>query len=157
MPATPSDLQGRSRGAESGAAEGRGTGVPARHLIRGERGEAAAEAELLRRGYAVVERNWRCRGGEIDLVCRQGATLVFVEVKTRDARGRQMPVEALSPTKKSRLLTAASRYLSEKNLWDRPCRFDLAAVTADGEGMSVRVERDVIQAASAAAGAWQPW
>lgn len=129
--------------------------MPARHLIRGERGEAAAEAELVRRGYAVVERNWRCRGGEIDLVCRQGETLVFVEVKTRDACGRQRPHEALSPVKKSRLVTAASRYLSEKNLWDHPCRFDLAAVTADGEGLFVRVERDVIQARTAAA--WQPW
>jgi len=131
--------------------------VPARHLIRGERGEAAAEAELIRRGYAVVERNWRCRGGEIDLVCRQGETLVFVEVKTRDALGRQRPCEALSPTKKSRLVTAASRYLSEKNLWDQPCRFDLAAVEASGEGFSVRVERDVIQARSTAGSSWQPW
>jgi len=131
--------------------------VPARHLIQGERGEAAAEAELVRRGYAVVERNWRCRDGEIDLVCRHGETLVFVEVKTRDALGRQKPIEALSPAKKSRLLTAASRYLSEKNLWDRPCRFDLAAVTADGEGLFVRVVSDVIQARASAGSAWQPW
>jgi putative endonuclease len=131
--------------------------VPARHLIRGERGEAAAEAELVRRGYAVVERNWRCRDGEIDLVCRQGETLVFVEVKTRDALGRQRPVEALSPTKKSRLLTAASRYLSEKNLWDNPCRFDLAAVEASGDGLRVRVVSDVIQARAKTAGSWQPW
>jgi putative endonuclease len=132
--------------------------VPAGHLIRGVRGEAAAEAELSKLGYAVLERNWRCKAGEIDLVCAHQGDLVFVEVKTRDERGRQRPFEALSRAKMTRLVAAASRYLSEKNLWEKPCRFDLAAVEADAAGFRVRVTRDVIDAGGLAGkSGWQPW
>lgn len=110
--------------------------MTAPHLRRGREGEAAAEAFLVAKGFVVLERNYRTRGGEVDLVCRDGDTVVFVEVKTRAAGGLTRPDEAVTPAKRGRLARAAMAYLSERGLWERPCRFDVVAVIARGEGLT---------------------
>ncbi len=103
----------------------------------GDLGEDAAARYLESRGFRVLERNWRFRQWELDLVCRDKDTLVFVEVKTRKAGAMASPADALTPKKKARLVKAASHYLSKKDLWDEPCRFDLAGVTDTGTSMEV--------------------
>ncbi|QGY39929.1 YraN family protein [Pseudodesulfovibrio cashew] len=105
---------------------------------RGEQGEEAAARFLKTRGFRVLERNWRYRQWELDLICRDRDTLVFVEVKTRAATTMGSPADGLGRRKRERLVKAASRYLSTKNLWDMPCRFDFVAVV-DREG-SLEVE-----------------
>ena len=76
---------------------------------RGDRGEAAVAAALERRGWAIVERQYRCRWGEIDLIVRSPeGTVCFVEVKTRSPRAIAAPREAVTPAKQRRLRDAAS-------------------------------------------------
>jgi putative endonuclease len=104
---------------------------------RGTLGEDAAARYLESRGLRVLDRNWRYRQWELDLVCRDGDTLVFVEVKTRNAGTLGTPADGLNRAKRARLVKAASRYLSAKGLWDEPCRFDLASVMDMGTSMDV--------------------
>ena len=85
-------LATRLKGLDPGAGDRR----PARHLQRGARGEKLARRHLRREGYKILYRNFRGRtGGEIDIVCRDGETLVFVEVKTRSSEDFGRPFETI--------------------------------------------------------------
>lgn len=110
---------------------------------RGRQGEELAAAALLRRGYVLVERNWRCTGGEIDLVMRQDGDLVFVEVRsTWDDAARAL--ESIGPAKAARLATLANAYLSAHALDGTPFRIDVAAVCR--RTGAVEVVRDAVVA-----------
>ncbi|HEV8614079.1 MAG TPA: YraN family protein [Methylomirabilota bacterium] len=100
----------------------------------GQAAEDAAAAHLRRAGLRVVERNVRFAAGEIDLVCRDGATWVFVEVKCRQARWGDAPSAAVSWHKQRRLTRLALLYLKWRRLGEVPCRFDVVAVTVAGDG-----------------------
>lgn len=105
---------------------------------RGGRGEAATErgrraeeraAEFLRSlGYQILARNYRWRGGEIDLIAREGNCLVFVEVKARSSRTYGLPEEAITPGKRQRLLRTARRYL-QQHPTELLVRFDVVALS----------------------------
>jgi len=94
----------------------------------GTRGETLAAQALERRGYEIVERNWRCQGGEIDLVARDGDVWVFVEVKLRGAGAFGTPEEAIDARKQARLLHAVQMYLAEHELDDAAVRIDVVAI-----------------------------
>jgi putative endonuclease len=100
---------------------------------RGRRGEDEAASALTRRGLTIVDRNVRSRLGEIDLIARDGQTLVFVEVKSRRGSGGDPPEAAVTPEKQRRLARLALGYLKMKRLGDVPCRFDVVAVTFDDQ------------------------
>ncbi len=106
----------------------------------GEHGERLAAEHLARAGYSIVERNWRCRLGELDIVAADATALVFCEVKTRVAGGRRGPagpLESIGPSKRRRL-----RLLAREWLRARTCnpprrsalRFDAIGVTLDRRG-----------------------
>jgi putative endonuclease len=95
-------------------------------------GENLAVRELTRRGYAVLARRYRTRHGEIDLVCRDGQTLVFVEVKARTSLDFGRAAEAVTPWKQHRVAAMAADYLARHHLIAVPCRFDV--VTVDDAG-----------------------
>jgi putative endonuclease len=97
----------------------------------GAQAEARAAEYLQRKGYRVVDRNWTCRGGEIDLVCSDGDTLVFVEVRSRASTSHGTPLETVVDGKRRRLIRAAEIYLHMKDLQDRACRFDVVALVGD--------------------------
>lgn len=99
----------------------------------GRRGEEEAALDLTRRGLAIVDRNVRSRLGEIDLVARDGQTVVFVEVKSRRGSGGDPPEAAVTREKRRRLTRLALGYLKMKRLGDVPCRFDVVAVTFDDQ------------------------
>ena len=101
-------------------------------------GENIACAELLQRGYAILERRYRSRYGEIDIVARDGDVTVFVEVKTRDGEEFGDGAEAVTPWKQRRVAKMAVDFLSRHRLHDRPCRFDVVAI--DVSGGTTRVE-----------------
>jgi len=82
----------------------------------------------------VVERNVRFALGELDLVCRDGDTLVFAEVKCRQARWGDAPAAAVSWRKQRRLVQLAQLYLKARGLGEVRCRFDVVAVTEGGDG-----------------------
>src|SRR5262245_10824150 len=97
-------------------------------IALGKAGEDLACTELTRRGYAVLARRYRTRYGEIDIVARDGPTIVFVEVKTRDGHDFGGGAEAVTPRKQRRLATMAMDFLARRRLDGHPCRFDVVTV-----------------------------
>ena len=94
--------------------------------------EGLAAKWLENHGYRIVERNYRCGQGEIDLIAEKDGYLVFVEVKYRSNRGYGSPCEAVDYRKQKRISNAAAFYLRRYGyLMDQPCRFDVAQVSAD--------------------------
>jgi putative endonuclease len=97
-------------------------------------GEDAVATWYEAAGYRVVDRNWRCRDGELDLVVMRGDTLAFCEVKTRSSTRFGAPVEAVTPTKQRRLRVLAARWLADHNTRRRELRFDVASVIRGADG-----------------------
>jgi putative endonuclease len=97
----------------------------------GKTGEDLACRELERRGYVIVARRYRRRGGELDIVARDGATLVFVEVKTRDGRAFGEAAEAVTPFKRRRIAQLALDYMMRHHISGCPCRFDVVSIHFD--------------------------
>ena len=93
----------------------------------GDRGENLAARHLQSRGYKIIARNYRCELGEIDIVARDGRTLVFVEVKTR-AYDDPAPEDQVNPAKMHQLTKAAKVFLSRYGTPQPPARFDVVAV-----------------------------
>lgn len=106
----------------------------------GQLGEAVAARFLERRGLRIVARNVRSRLGEIDLVARDGPTLVFVEVKTRAAGASDPPQAAVDARKQARLARVALGYLARHPHGAQPCRFDVVAITLAPSGSASRVD-----------------
>lgn len=134
--------------------------MPAGHVSLGRRGEDAAAAHLRRRGYTILDRNWRAGKAELDIVCERGGTVVFAEVKTRAAGHMAAPHDALTPAKRGHLSRAAAQWLSKHDAWERPCRFDLLAVVALDDGdLDVEHVENAFDLAPGAGGegGWQPW
>jgi putative endonuclease len=100
----------------------------ARHNLQGSAAEERALRHLQAQGLQLLERNFRSRCGEIDLIMRQGEALVFIEVRYRQSRNYGSPLETVTPTKQRRLINAASHYLQRRNL-DLPCRFDVVGIS----------------------------
>jgi len=97
------------------------------HNDVGREGEALAANFLQQKGYEIVDRNWRYGPKEIDIVARDGDTMVFVEVKTRSTLAFELPQEAVTKKKMKNLVEAADAYLIQHNI-DLESRFDIVAV-----------------------------
>jgi putative endonuclease len=100
----------------------------------GVRGERIAAAYLTDVGLRLLDRNWRCREGELDIVAREGAAIVFCEVKTRRGVGYGHPVEAVTPVKQRRLRLLAQRWLAAHEEHARDLRFDVVGVLVPRSG-----------------------
>jgi putative endonuclease len=102
----------------------------------GARAENLCAAMLRGAGLRVLERNWRCRHGEIDLIAEDGGTLVFAEVRMRRDRRFGGAGESVTAAKRSRIVAAARLYLAGRS--EPPCRFDVLLV--EGPGAAPRIE-----------------
>jgi putative endonuclease len=100
----------------------------------GKYGEAVAARSLVAAGMVLLDRNWRCELGEIDLVLRDGPVLVVCEVKTRSSTEFGTPLEAVGEVKAERLRRLAERWIEEHGLRPREVRIDLVGVLQDGHG-----------------------
>ncbi len=107
----------------------------------GRHGEDLACDELRRRGYVIVDRRFRTRCGEIDIIARDGDVLVFVEVKTRASRKFGSPFDSITWQKRQRLSRMAASYLFIKRLGRVSCRFDVVAVLEDRGARTVELIR----------------
>ena len=114
----------------------------------GSAAERAAADFLRTRGYHILEHNFRCRGGEIDLIALDGSTLVFIEVKLRRTLLRGAPIEAVTALKQARVQRAARSYLAFSGSVFPRIRFDVISVMRT----SARTEITHFKAAFAAAG-----
>ncbi len=108
----------------------------------GSRGEEEAARYLQGLGWRILERNYRCRIGELDLIAKdEGGTLVFVEVRSRAGNSHGLPEESITQRKQYKLRMLAQQYLlTRPKLADGPCRFDVIAVefTPNGEKKALR-------------------
>jgi putative endonuclease len=114
----------------------------ARRVV-GRSGEDAAAAWYEAAGYEVLDRNWRVREGELDLVVRRSGTIAFCEVKTRRGDAFGLPAEAVTRRKQQRLRLLAGRWLSEHGSAGSTLRFDVAEVKPSGRGWNVDVLTNV--------------
>jgi len=105
----------------------------------GRHGEDLAARHLATQGYEILERNWRCAAGELDMVARDGTCLAFVEVRTRRGQELGSPEESITPAKQARLVTLAESYL-QAHEWPGPWRIDVVAVEMDGRGRLQRLD-----------------
>lgn len=112
----------------------------------GRAGELVAERYLRRLGYVIVERNFECRLGEIDLIALDRGSLVFIEVKTRRSE-YESPFEAVGPRKQRQIARVATYYAAKKHLLDRPARFDVVGITWRGPRPQIELVRDAFRAA----------
>jgi putative endonuclease len=95
----------------------------------GSKGELLAEAFLKKQGYRIVERNFRCKFGEIDLIGFKKGVLSFIEVKTRSSDAFGQPIDSVDKAKQRRLVRLAKYYLYKKKANDAlPCRFDVVSI-----------------------------
>jgi putative endonuclease len=101
--------------------------MSARTVI-GSEGERAAAEFLEARGYRILDRNYRTRLGEIDLVAEEGRILVFVEVKVRLNDRFGGPAAAITSAKQARIARLAQQYVMSRRLGERPCRFDVVLI-----------------------------
>jgi putative endonuclease len=116
-------------------------------VARGQAYEEAAEAYLLKQGLQRVARNYRCRGGEIDLIMRDRDTLAFVEVRYRASGSLVSPLETITPAKQRRIVRTAMMYLqTHRDLASRPCRFDAVAIVGDGDAQRIDWIKDAFSA-----------
>ena len=115
----------------------------------GRFGEDVAAEYLERAGLRILQRNWRCREGELDIVARDGDALVFCEVKARSGTGFGAPVEAVTAAKARRLRVLAARWLTEQrgDAAGRGCstvRFDVVGVLRAYDGVTVQHLKGVL-------------
>ncbi len=106
----------------------------------GQWGENLAASHLEAQGYRIVERNWRCSLGEIDIVAQEGDVLVFAEVKTRQSQNFGTPEESITRRKSQRLIDLGVQYCADHDLEDVEWRIDLVAIEIDRDGVLQRCD-----------------
>lgn len=112
----------------------------------GKRAEDLAARFLEKRGFSILTRNFRCRGGEIDLVCRDGKTLVFVEVRLRRNTTFGGAAASITLTKQRRIILAAQHYLAAHAKADSDCRFDCMLLDGTDDDNNIEWIRDAFSA-----------
>lgn len=110
------------------------------------KGETLAAQFLEKKGYAILERNYRFDRGEIDLVAKDGQELVFVEVKARYSRDYGAPEESVTPAKEVQLKKVAEGYLYEHNIENQSCRFDVVTISYERGTPVLRLIQDAFLA-----------
>ena len=114
--------------------------MPDSRRALGQLGEDLAVQHLLRLGYAVLERNYRCPRGEMDIIARQGDRLAFVEVRARRGTAFGTPKESVTPRKQARLVTVAHHYLRARGYSDIDWGIDVVAVQFTSHGVLQHIE-----------------
>jgi putative endonuclease len=118
-----------------------------RHRIGlGKTGENLACRELERRGYSIIARRHRRRSGELDIIARDGPTLVFVEVKARDGRSFGDAAEAVITRKRRRIVRLAVDYVMRLHLRNVPCRFDVVSIQFEAGEPTIEIFQNAFDA-----------
>ena len=104
----------------------------------GQAGEDFAAKFLESKGYKIIEKNFRIRFAEIDIIAELNDEIIFVEVKTRSNTRCGLPAEAVDLRKQKKIIQAASVFLQDDKFFDRPCRFDVIEIYSSGKNFEVR-------------------
>lgn len=130
------------------------------HLCTGVLGEGWATDFLRANAFTILNRNWRFKHLELDIVALDADTIVFVEVKTRTTERRGTPLMAITKEKQKKLTKAAQAWLMINNKWDMPCRFDAIGLVGHPPTFSVEHIRHAFEFPTAMGrrnAYWQPW
>lgn len=111
----------------------------------GRKGEEIALRFLKKNGYHIIESNYGCKMGEMDIIAREKDTLVFVEVKTRTSTQFGPPQLAVHANKQRQLSKIALNYLKEKHLNEVKARFDVVAILLEQKGEKIELIRDAFE------------
>lgn len=116
----------------------------------GALGEEAAVKTLRKYGYRIVERNFKTKMGEIDIIAKDGEYTCFIEVKLRKRNDFGTPADAIDSAKRRRIINTAMLYAKMKNIYDTPMRFDAVLINADTvdgrlENVSIEVVKDAFR------------
>ena len=114
---------------------------------RGKWAESVAQSYLRAKGFETLNENYRCRHGELDLVMRDGSTIVFVEVRYRKSSRYGSSAESITTAKQQRLIATARHYLQHTQLREGiPCRFDVVAISNDPKNFEIDWIKDAFEA-----------
>ncbi|MGB7604484.1 MAG: YraN family protein [Lutisporaceae bacterium] len=115
--------------------------------LLGAFGEDMACSYLESNGYRIIERNFSCRVGEVDIIAMEGDTLAFIEVKCRTSINFGNPSEAVSYYKQSRIVKTALFFMTKHKIFDYMCRFDVIEVLTDGteENTSINLIKNAFE------------
>ena len=116
----------------------------AQPLLKGKNAEQFARRYLEQQGMCLVESNYRCKAGEIDLIMQERDTLVFVEVRYRGSANFGSAAESITPAKQRKLLTTARHYLQHHRT-SAPCRFDVVGITGQNGVDNIEWIKDAFQ------------
>jgi putative endonuclease len=111
----------------------------------GKKGEEVALRYLKERGYRIIEKNYVCKMGEMDIIAREKDTLAFIEVKTRTSAEFGPPQLAVNLSKQRQLSKVALNYLKEKRLEDVRARFDVVAILVGQSGQEIELIKDAFE------------
>lgn len=103
----------------------------------GNTGENIAVNFLENHGYKILEKNFRIRAAEIDIIAEKDNTIIFVEVKTRSNIRKGTPAEAVNLRKQKKIIEAASVFLQDEKYFDKACRFDVIEIISEGKFFKV--------------------
>jgi putative endonuclease len=120
--------------------------MPQQRVALGKTGEDLACRELERRGYSIIARRYRVRSGELDIIARDGPTLVFIEVKARDGRSFGDAAEAVIARKRRRIVRLAVDYVMRQHLANVPCRFDVVSIQFEAGEPAVEIFQNAFDA-----------
>jgi putative endonuclease len=119
--------------------------VPPEKKEIGQKGENLAVDYLQNAGYTVLERNYRCKLGEIDIIARDNDTLVFIEVRSRSSLAFGLPQESINRRKRHQISKVALEYMIRRKLKNIPARFDVVAVSFEGRKEKVDLIKDAFE------------
>jgi len=114
-------------------------------LDLGKLGEEKAVQYLKDKGYKILERNYKTKLGELDVVAREAKTICFVEVKTRGSQEKGDPLESITPGKQHKLCRLAISYLKLNNLLGQSARFDAVSVYQDGGRTDIKLIKNAFE------------
>ena len=112
----------------------------------GALGEEAAALALKKRGYKIIERNYRSKMGEIDIIAKDGQYTCFVEVRLRKTNSFGSPADSITEGKRNRIIKTAQLYAIQKGICDTPMRFDVVLINAEASGDALKnVDLEIIK------------
>jgi len=113
----------------------------------GEKGESIAVKQLKKEGYKILERNYRTKLGEIDIIAKDGEVITFIEVKARKSEKYGTPRHAVTPAKQKKISMVALSYLKEKNQFDKKARFDVVTINPKSSNSAVSIIKNAFDLA----------
>ncbi len=120
--------------------------MPSNAQITGRLGEAAAESYIKDNGFLVLDKNYRVKNAEIDIIAKDDDTIAFIEVKTRKNIRKGLPAESVNYPKQKKIISAALYYIRENNIQNTRLRFDVIEVFDNNSSYEINLIKNAFQA-----------